>query len=184
MNQSIRWVQAFILGLGTMYFLDPKRGKRRRVAVYDQFRHYLKKTTHQSQIAVIDLQHRAQGLIAETKTKFKRDPVSDAVLAERIRSRLGRIVEHPKSVQVDVHHGQVYLGGQVYSHEMASLIREIRRMMGVKRVLNDLNCFSDLSVWPSIGMDLSISHDYRYLLGGLTGGVVAWYAYLKKNKAA
>lgn len=45
------------------------------------------------------------------------DPESEQQLHDRIRSRLGRLVSHPRSVDVEVHGGEVCLRGHILTKE-------------------------------------------------------------------
>src|SRR5262249_8772321 len=60
------------------------------------------------------------------------------VLAERIRSKMGRIVSHPRVLSIDVHEGTVTLHGPVLGREARRLRRALRRMHGIKAIEDQL----------------------------------------------
>src|SRR6185436_5550374 len=90
------------LGALAMYFLDPQQGRRRRALARDRVTHAAKAAGEAGSVAARDAVHRAQGLVAETRRRFSDDPVSDEVLAERVRAALGRAVSHSHAIDVFV----------------------------------------------------------------------------------
>lgn len=125
------------LGAGLMYFLDPHRGKVRRNMVRDKCsslaRHGLKGLEHK----LADVEHRAQGVLAEVKSMVHRsDEVPDAKLEARIRSRLGRCIDHPHAVQVTALEGNVILTGEVSPVDSKRAETAARLTAGVKSVEN------------------------------------------------
>jgi osmotically-inducible protein OsmY len=67
-----------------------------------------------------------------------RPPETDQQLHDRIRARLGRVISHPKAVQVTVDRGCVYLRGDVLTREVDPLLAEVGGMVGVTDVRNEL----------------------------------------------
>ena len=125
------------LGAGLMYFLDPNRGKARRMYVRDKcsslYRAGLKEIDHK----VADLEHRTKGALAEVKSVLHREEeVSDPKLEARIRTRLGRALEHPHSVRVTALDGNVILTGDVSIQEANRSETSAKRTPGVKSVEN------------------------------------------------
>lgn len=119
------------VGAGTMYLLDPDRGRRRRATLRD-------KTMRGARIArtalgktARDIQNRSRGLVHDIGTLFTSQDVSDTKLAERIRSRLGHVVSHPGSITVECRGGDVTLGGIVYDTEIRALLGEVGRVRGI-----------------------------------------------------
>lgn len=138
MGGSLSFVTGVGAGAGLMYLLDPDRGNRRRMLARDQAVHGLNLTARAADKAIRDLQNRAQGAVAEAWAAFRRDELPDAVLAERVRSRLGRLVSHPNSIDATVDNGIVTLAGPVLEHEMRKLVSGVRSMRGVRGVDNRL----------------------------------------------
>src|SRR3954451_6866138 len=82
------------LGAGLMYFLDPDRGRRRRALVRDQLVHALHEIDDAIGVVSRDLDNRSRGALARIRTLAGRR-AGEEVLAERVRSKLGRFVSHP-----------------------------------------------------------------------------------------
>ena len=125
------------LGAGLMYFFDPNRGRVRRNMVRDKCfslaRTGLKGVEH----TLADVEHRAKGVMAEVKSMVHRgEEVPDAKLEARIRSRLGRCIDHPHSVQVTALEGKVILTGEVTPMDARRAEAAAKLTAGVKSVEN------------------------------------------------
>lgn len=114
-----RWGLVSGLGLGAtlMYLLDPDRGKRRRALVRDKVVHTLNETEDTVRTAACHLGYRMRGLATRTRSRLTHEEVTDEVLFERVRSRLGRAVSHPRSIEVEVIQGHVTLRGPVLARQ-------------------------------------------------------------------
>jgi len=123
-------------GAVLMYFLDPQRGRRRRVLVRDKLNRITHKTTGAVGATSRDLRNRAYGIMAETRSLVSRRQVSDEVLAERVRARLGSLVSHASAIQVWSDNGRITLSGGVLAAELARLIRGVSSIRGVTGVEN------------------------------------------------
>ncbi|MBL8179870.1 MAG: BON domain-containing protein [Bryobacterales bacterium] len=125
------------LGAGLMYFLDPHRGKARRNMMRDKCfslaRHGLKEADHR----LADFEHRAKGMVAEAKAILHRgEDTPDPKLEARIRSRLGRCVDHPHAVHVTSMEGRIILTGEVSPLDARRAETAARLTPGVKSVEN------------------------------------------------
>lgn len=126
---------AVLLGAGLMYFLDPVRGRRRRARVNEAVTHAQR---HERQLlgkAARDARHRAHGLVERVKHRPSPD-APDVVVESRVRACLGRAVSHPGALDVVVHDGRVILRGPVLSHEADFVVRAVRRVPGVREVID------------------------------------------------
>jgi hypothetical protein len=141
------------LGLGAvlMYLLDPERGRRRRAMVRDRVASracdtevFLKKSRR-------DLGNRARGFAAETRSRFVREgPVDDDVLAERVRSKMGRFVSHPGAIEVTADEGWIRLEGQILADEVDHLVSAVQSVRGVEGVDNKLEIHWDSGAVPAL----------------------------------
>ena len=138
MNRASTFLGGVALGAGLMYLLDTDRGARRRALVRDKAIRSLHISRDFLGKASRDLQHRAQGVAAEVKHRVLHSEVTDAVLAERVRSKLGRYNSHPHAIEVDVDQGTVTLRGPILTDEAARLLRAINAVPGVKSVDDQL----------------------------------------------
>lgn len=131
---------AFGAGALTMYFADPNRGRRRRATLRDVFVHSGHEVKRFAQRFGRDVEHRAEGTVAETCRLFKGDDdVSDSVLEQRIRTAVGRVLSHPHAVEVNCTGGSVFLGGWVLTDEVEELTSAVRSVRGVKELSTFLN---------------------------------------------
>lgn len=124
------------LGARMMYMLDPSQGRRRRAMARDR----AVWLAHQAELTidrgVRDLFNRTQGVADETFSLLAPKPVSDQVLRDRVRSRLGRATSHPHAIEVEAKDGWVTLKGPVLRQEMRRALWAVRAVPGVKHVEN------------------------------------------------
>jgi hypothetical protein len=138
-------VGALAAGAIATFFLDPEQGRRRRAIARDKLSSGLRQAAESSQALAEDLRNRSGGLVARARRGLEPRPVSDEKLAERVRSRLGRVrsrtgpwVSHPGSIDVQVLQGEVTVSGPVLEAEAGSLLSAVRRTPGVKDVVDRL----------------------------------------------
>ena len=127
------------IGAGIQYLFDPNLGRRRRSLARDQVMHAIAKSSRAMDAALRDMQHRFYGAWAELRSSLKTDEVTDEVLVERVRSRIGRCVAHPAAVDVSARGGRVTLKGLVLHSEIGELLSAVRSVPGVQAVENLLD---------------------------------------------
>lgn len=142
MRGFLRFAAGLAAGTVAMYYLDKQSGARRRALVRDKFVAAGHDAAGIAEAAVKRASDYAKGIIATRKLDRTGggEPESDQQLHDRIRTRLGRVVSHPKWVQVEVNQGNVSLQGHVLTRELNGLLGEIEEMAGVRAVINDLIC--------------------------------------------
>lgn len=133
------FVMGVAAGAGLMYLLDPERGRRRRARMRDQAISAWSNLDDAMGTTARDLQHRAQGLVAEARSTFERDDAPDQVLEARVRSEIGRVVSHPRAIDVRADQGRVTLSGPVLARDVDNLLACVRKVHGVKEVENRLD---------------------------------------------
>jgi uncharacterized membrane protein len=121
-----------------MYYYDPERGRRRRALLRDQFMHACSKTVKAADVARRDAGNRLYGTVAELRSALRRESVSDDVLVSRVRSKIGRFVSHPSSIEVTARDGRVTLRGPILTKEAERLVSAVRGVNGVAEVETDL----------------------------------------------
>jgi hypothetical protein len=118
-----------------MYLLDPDRGRRRRAIARDKARSIAYRAGDLVDAARRDASHRLSALQAWTRRlRLRDDGPSDAVLVERVRARLGRVVSHPHAVRVEARDGRVRLIGPILAREHLPLTAAVRMVRGVREV--------------------------------------------------
>jgi hypothetical protein len=122
-----------------MYFFDPVAGRRRRSLIRDQ----LISLNHDLQDfldkGVRDLQNKTKGLFAEVGHSLAGAPADSDILAERVRSVMGRYVANPHAIEVSVSDGHVVLKGAIRSEEVHPFVRAVQNVRGVIVVENELD---------------------------------------------
>ena len=141
MRQSLELAGSSALAAGLMYFLDPDHGRRRRAMARKQAVHAWHRGTDAACTTSRDLRNRTVGLamrLPPLGSLAVPELIPDAVLAERVRARMGRLVSHPRSLDVTVARGHVVVSGQVLRPEVRRLLGTIGRMPGVLAVESHL----------------------------------------------
>jgi hypothetical protein len=147
---------------GLMYLFDPNLGKRRRSLVRDQIVHGMKKLRRAADVTLSDMENRAYGTYCECRSLFRRADSSDDIVADRVRSKMGRYVSHPAAIDVEVYDGRITLSGPILADEVPALLNVVKTINGVEEVENCL--------------DVHDSADISALQGGtrLTGEPTEW----------
>lgn len=131
-------ISAFLTGVGFMYLLDPANKSRRQAMARDKAARFSRLVTHALSVVGRDMSHRWQGLTAAIKFRLYQDDVTDDILIERVRAKLGHVVSHPHSVEVSVENRVVTLSGLIPSNEIQPLLATVGRVHGVTAVVNNL----------------------------------------------
>ncbi len=129
-------LRGMAIGALGVFLLDPQQGRRRRALLRDQVIHGMRKGGELSRAASRDISFRARGAAAALARLRRGDHVSDDVLIERVRARLGRYVSHPRAIQVSLSPatGAIMLTGDVLTRERAGLLRAVGSVRGVRGV--------------------------------------------------
>jgi osmotically-inducible protein OsmY len=138
------------LGAALMYVLDPERGKRRRALVRDKAVRAAHKASDRIDARSRDLRNRARGAAAEVKAMTRPEDVPDAVLEERVRAEIGRVVSNPGAIEAAAIGGTVVLSGPVLASEIDGLLSTARGVRGVEDVENRLQVFENAEDIPSL----------------------------------
>ncbi len=189
MNKSMSVIGGAGLGAGLMYLLDPDRGKRRRALVRDQAVRSARKTREAVEATARDTQNRTRGMLYSMKSWVSPEThLSDDLLVERVRSKLGMLVRHPRSIEVTARDGTVILSGPVLADEVDSLVAMVSRVAGVSHVENRLDIHEEADDVPGLQggparrprgdvfelWQSNWSPMARFVTGA-TGGIVAMY---------
>lgn len=134
---------AFAAGALAMYYMDPAAGRRRRALARDRGIAAGHDAEDFARGKSRHARDQLRGMFARTRSRLSREPVGDARLQQRIRARLGRLVERPGEVHVDVHEGRVVLRGTASTAEIDDLLDAIEAMRGVQVLDNRLSPAED-----------------------------------------
>jgi hypothetical protein len=133
-----------------MYLFDPHGGRRRRALLRDQCVHSIHEIEAAVDILWHDLSTRTARLTAETKAMFSDDYAPDDVIEARVRSALGRVVSHPRSLHVTVQDGQTVLSGPILAPEVGHLLETVNEVHGVIAVENRLEVHPQAEHFPGL----------------------------------
>jgi osmotically-inducible protein OsmY len=149
MNKGAAILGGVGLGAALMYFFDPDRGKRRRALVRDKAEAAGNKVGDYAEKMGRDIRNRAYGAVSEAKSLFKHEDVSDEVLVDRVRSKLGRFPVEIGAIGVAAREGVVTLTGDIPDAELPKVLRATRFVRGVKDIDNQLTARVEAGSTPS-----------------------------------
>jgi uncharacterized membrane protein len=121
-------------GVAGMYLFDPDRGPARRARLRDRAARIRNDARGGADTLSRDVRNRVIGVGAGLRYRFSGGDVDDAVLNDRVRSKLGMLTGHAKAIDVSTTDGRVRLGGEVLAEEHDAVVRGILRVPGVRSV--------------------------------------------------
>ncbi len=141
-----------LTGAALAYFLDPDRGRRRRVMFADQFHRRLRVAGHWASRKQRHFSHVLESLPHRLTIRLASgvEEVDDGRLIQRIRARMGRVTRYPGAIQVAAARGRVSLSGPVLGDEVERLVKCVRSVPGVRRVVNNMRTHSRGAVVPGL----------------------------------
>ena len=98
MGAITRQLYSAALAAAATYFLDAQQGRRRRAILRDKLTHAARKAELAARVTWRDGQNRLHGLVSHARVHAFETAPDDAVLVERVRSQLGRVVSHPGAI--------------------------------------------------------------------------------------
>ena len=149
-NATLSFLSGAAFGAGLMYVMDPDRGNRRRALIRDKMFRAGHEFADAADKGIRDLQHRAQGTVAEAWAALRNEPVPDEVLVERVRAKLGRLSSHPDSISADSHQGRIVLSGPILQAELDTVLSGVWSVRGVRGVENRLEAHKQAGNIPGL----------------------------------
>jgi osmotically-inducible protein OsmY len=137
-------------GAALAYLFDPAAGSGRRARARDKMAWATHRTRDGLGAAAKDLANRTKGMAAATRSRLSSGEVDDGRLADRVRSRLGRVSTHPRAIEVDAHDGVVVLRGPILAREVDSVVETVEGVRGVRSVTNALEVYEAAGSVPSL----------------------------------
>jgi gas vesicle protein len=150
MNKALLFGTGLGIGTAAMFLLDPDRGNRRRALVRDKVALATRKTGDCLEVTTHDVRNRTRGLIAAIQSRISSEQPDDAVLVDRVRSKIGRIVAHPAAIQVTSQNGNVTLSGPILANEVSNLLSCVKWTHGVKDITNNLEVHEEAGNHPAL----------------------------------
>ncbi|MBI2388761.1 MAG: BON domain-containing protein [Deltaproteobacteria bacterium] len=144
-------IGAFAAGAGLAFFFDARNGGRRRALLRDQLVHTRNVARRELHFRTRDLSNRARGTIAEARRFVAREEVSDDVLVERVRAKLGHVCSHAGAIEVKAKaEGTIELKGPIPAIEYPQVLAAIRLVPGVHHIDDDLEVQGFKGAEPSL----------------------------------
>jgi hypothetical protein len=142
MNRNIDRTLALLAGAGAgaslLYLFDPDRGAQRRAVLRDRTKSAVRSSGCALGKAGRDFGNRMRGVMASAKSAGRHDHPSDHQLVERVRSRMGRFVSHPRAIEVRAEGGTVHLLGPILADEREGMLEAVRSLKGVHAIVDHL----------------------------------------------
>lgn len=138
------------IGAAVALMFDPAAGGRRRALARDKAVRATRRTRDGLDATARDIAHRAQGIAAATRGRLSNEGVSDGVLIERVRAKLGRAVSHPRAIDVEANNGEITLRGPILAGEVNDLLTTTAAVRGVGSVVNELEPHESSDGIPSL----------------------------------
>jgi osmotically-inducible protein OsmY len=148
MMRIARLMRGIASGAAVMYFFDPQMGARRRALLRDKAVRMFNRTSDRLETATEMAADRAKGIAAETVRRFNPQPVSDEILVARVRSEMGRYLQHPHAVEVTANNGHITLTGNILAHEVQPLLTKLKNMQFVQSIDNRLQAHEEAANVP------------------------------------
>ena len=130
-STTVSLISGVALGAGLTYLGDPDRGSRRRSFVRDKVVHGIRRFGDVTDKGIRDMRNRTRGVAAEAWCAVKPERVSDDILVDRVRAKIGRTVSHPSAIEVTAKAGRITLSGPVLESEADDLIDAAYSVRGV-----------------------------------------------------
>lgn len=125
-------------GAAALYFFDRECGRHRRSAFARRAQQLGREIVKGAELSLRDAEHRITGVATRAFASMARPPLDDRVHVERVRARMGRMVEHPHGIHVAADDGVITLWGETTEHEARRLVRAVAAMPGVRGVQSHL----------------------------------------------
>jgi uncharacterized membrane protein len=150
MSTLTKTIGAATVGGILVYFLDPDTGRRRRALVKDRAVNLVKEADRAIGKASRDLSNRARGTVAEARSLLPLRGVSDEVLVEQVRARIGRVASIPHLVEVSSRDAVIALRGSVLESELEDVLSTVSAIRQVASVRNELRAYERLQDIPGV----------------------------------
>src|SRR5512146_263387 len=121
-------------GAAALYFFDRESGQQNRKAFVRKAQHLGREIAKGAELAARDVEHRVEGMVRHAWASAVRRPVDDRIQVERVRARLGRLVEQPHKIHVTSDDGVITLWGEATEHDARRLAHAIAAMPGIRGV--------------------------------------------------
>jgi hypothetical protein len=151
------------IGAALLFVLDPNEGARRRAMLRDKLVRARRVAGEAAGATIRDMSNRARGIAASVRGRFGEN-VSDDVVGERVRARLGRASSHARALDVDVRNGCVTVRGPILSSEVRGVLAVAAGVRGVQGVVDELEPHETAAGVPSLQGEGRVARPTRDIL--------------------
>lgn len=146
------WLAGAALGAATMYFSDPRQGRRRRALLRDKLYSMSLDALDTRDATMRDLGNRIDGMRAKfwRAVEGREPPPGENILCARLRTMLGRLVSHPHAITVTADGGHVVLSGAILAGERETLLAEAYKVPGVTAIEDRLSVYASPAGVPAL----------------------------------
>ena len=131
------FLSGLAVGAVLVYLLEPRTRLRRQAVLRDKTLSFAHRSLYLGSKLSRHLRNRMTGLLAITSEMLRPAGIdSDAKVAARVRSELGRATRYAHAVSVSVDRGRVSLRGALPPHEAGAVVRAAEVVKGVRHVEN------------------------------------------------
>jgi hypothetical protein len=138
-SQGAAAIACLAIGVGAMYFLDPRDGARRRATFRDKFLSAFGRMATSLERQSRNISNRITGLAHDARSKFSSEEIDDQTLTDRIRATIGRYVDNAGAIDVSVIQGRCTLRGPIMASQLNGLLKATRGVRGVNGIDNQLD---------------------------------------------
>lgn len=138
------------LGAIAMYLLDPQKGRTRRAHLEDKIFKYGRRSRRFGERTAENIKNRVYGKMQEIQHRKTASKVDDYTLEQRVRAAIGRKVSHVKALKIFVTDGEVVIAGPILNHEVNELLMSVKRIPGVRRVIDELSKYDNAGNVPGL----------------------------------
>ncbi|MBI3899133.1 MAG: SRPBCC family protein [Gammaproteobacteria bacterium] len=176
------------IGAALMYLFDPERGANRRTSLREQ----ATSASRQVSSTAGNIQQRRRGF---SSSRLTDEPVSDDMLAERVRAAIARTTSFPDAINVSAQEGHIILTGPTLTNELPLLIDRVLDVRGVRDIANRLTPHTEAGSIPALqgtpssrsGASARLSQSEwttnARIAAGVAGGAATLYGFANRGLA-
>jgi hypothetical protein len=130
MNKGLAVLGGAGMGVALTYLLDSESGNRRRKLIADKIIRSKNMAEEGADTIWRDLRNRSQGILASVRSSLTSQALSDHVLIKRVRSKLGTVVKHPRSIDLCAEGGRIIVAGPILAHVLSGKLNFLAACRG------------------------------------------------------
>jgi len=138
------------LGIAAAFLFDPNRGPQRRAAAREKFVNGRRLLSEASGRTWEKLTKKAKGIFLGVTANLRLNDWDDEIVTERVRSRVGRVVRHPRALRVSARNGRIVLMGPILKGDLESVLHVACQVKGVQMIDNQMEIYDESGEVPGL----------------------------------